>query len=153
MKALDQTFRDSDVNDASDPTSRACSDPKNPHFVDKAAAGFLMDKELRYLGEALENPKRPLSSSSAEQKYLTRFPLSTICSSAHVILIGGAMAYTFQRSQYRNRMLTGRDRIRVELAIGLERRHAIRTYGCFCRLITSLLPLLTIHRSPQRAGQ
>jgi len=70
------------------------------HFVKPAAAGFLMDKELRYLGQALENPTRPFVVILGGAKVSDKIPvIENLLKSADTILIGGAMAYTFLKSQ------------------------------------------------------
>src|SRR5262245_19662506 len=51
---------DAYVNDAFGTSHRAHASTEGvTHFISRAAAGFLMEKELRYLGRALENPDRP----------------------------------------------------------------------------------------------
>jgi len=66
----------------------------------KAVAGFLMEKELKYLGGALSNPARPfvciLGGAKVSDKIAVIEHLLTI---ADAILIGGAMAYTFLKTQ------------------------------------------------------
>jgi phosphoglycerate kinase len=66
----------------------------------KAVAGFLMEKELKYLGGALTNPGRPfvciLGGAKVSDKIAVIEHLLTV---ADAILIGGAMAYTFEKTQ------------------------------------------------------
>ena len=66
----------------------------------KAVAGFLMEKELKYLGGALINPGRPfvciLGGAKVSDKIAVIEHLLTV---ADAILIGGAMAYTFEKTQ------------------------------------------------------
>ena len=112
------------MNDAFGTAHRAHASTEGiTHFVDKAAAGFLMDKELRYLGEALENPKRPFVVILGGAKVSDKISvIDNLLKRADVILIGGAMAYTFLKG---HNIETGRSLVepdRVELAIGLERQ-------------------------------
>jgi phosphoglycerate kinase len=111
------------VNDAFGTAHRAHASTEGiTHFVEKAAAGFLMDKELRYLDEALENPKRPFIVILGGAKVSDKIPvIKNLLKRADVILIGGAMAYTFLRG---HNVETGRSLVepdRVELAASLER--------------------------------
>lgn len=92
---------DAYVNDAFGTAHRAHASTEGiTHFVKPAAAGFLMEKELRYLGKALENPGRPfvviLGGAKVSDKIAV---IENLLKSADTILIGGAMAYTFLRSQ------------------------------------------------------
>ncbi len=69
-------------------------------FVRKAAAGLLIEKELTYLGKAISSPERPfvviLGGSKVSDKIEVVENLMKI---ADVMLIGGAMAYTFLKAQ------------------------------------------------------
>ena len=89
------------VNDAFGTAHRAHASTEGiTHFVEKSAAGLLMQKELRYLGEALENPEQPfvvlLGGAKVSDKIAV---IENLLKSADHILIGGAMAYTFLKSQ------------------------------------------------------
>jgi phosphoglycerate kinase len=89
------------VNDAFGTAHRAHASTEGiTRYVDKAAAGFLMEKELRYLGQALENPDRPfvviLGGAKVSDKIAV---IENLLKSADAILVGGAMAYTFLKSQ------------------------------------------------------
>ncbi len=89
------------INDAFGTAHRAHASTEGiTHFVEKAAAGFLMEKELQYLGQALETPERPfvviLGGAKVSDKIAV---IENLLKSADSILIGGAMAYTFLKSQ------------------------------------------------------
>jgi phosphoglycerate kinase len=89
------------VNDAFGTAHRAHASTEGiTHYVEKSAAGFLMEKELKYLGKALENPDRPfvviLGGAKVSDKIAV---IANLLKSADVLLIGGAMAYTFLKSQ------------------------------------------------------
>jgi phosphoglycerate kinase len=93
------------------------------HHVEKSAAGFLMEKELKYLGKALENPERPfvviLGGAKVSDKIAV---IENLLKTADAILIGGAMAYTFLKSQG---VETGRSLVeddKLDLARDLLRR-------------------------------
>jgi phosphoglycerate kinase len=69
------------------------------HF-EKRAAGFLMERELDYLGKALENPKRPYVVVLGGAKIQDKVPvIENLIEKVGTVVIGGAMALTFLRSQ------------------------------------------------------
>jgi phosphoglycerate kinase len=69
-------------------------------FVEKAAAGLLMEKELTYLGKALSNPERPFVSILGGAKVSDKIEVvQNLMKLADAMLIGGAMAYTFLKSE------------------------------------------------------
>ena len=89
------------VNDAFGAAHRAHASTEGiTHFVEQSAAGLLMEKELQYLGKAIENPERPfvviLGGAKVSDKIAV---IENLLKSADSILIGGAMAYTFLKSQ------------------------------------------------------
>ncbi len=67
---------------------------------DNAVAGFLMDKELQYLGRAVADPKRPFVAIIGGAKVSGKLEvLTSLLEKVDVILIGGGMAYTFLKAQ------------------------------------------------------
>ncbi|CAF22963.1 phosphoglycerate kinase [Candidatus Protochlamydia amoebophila] len=69
-------------------------------FPNRAAAGLLLEKEISYLGCALTNPKRPFCAVLGGAKISTKFKvIEALQSKADVLLIGGAMAFTFFKSE------------------------------------------------------
>lgn len=69
-------------------------------FPGKAAMGFLIENELAYLGSALNNPKRPFCAILGGAKISTKFKvIESLIQKADILLIGGAMAYTFFKSE------------------------------------------------------
>jgi phosphoglycerate kinase len=68
-------------------------------FVKQAAAGRLMEKELTYLGNALTNPTRPFVAILGGAKVSDKIEvIENLMKIADVMLIGGAMAYTFLKA-------------------------------------------------------
>jgi phosphoglycerate kinase len=69
-------------------------------FVPKAAAGLLMDQELKYLGMVTTNPARPSVAILGGAKVSDKIEvISNLAKIVDKLLIGGAMAYTFLKSQ------------------------------------------------------
>ena len=69
-------------------------------FVQKSAAGLLMERELAYLGKALSNPERPFVAILGGAKVSDKIEVvENLMKVADAMLIGGGMAYTFLKSQ------------------------------------------------------
>lgn len=69
-------------------------------FVRQSAAGLLMEKELAYLGKAISNPDRPFVAVLGGAKVSDKIEVvQNLMKLADAMLIGGAMAYTFLKSQ------------------------------------------------------
>ena len=69
-------------------------------FVKQAAAGLLMEKELAYLGKAISNPDRPFVAILGGAKVSDKIEVvQNLMKLADAMLIGGAMAYTFFKSE------------------------------------------------------
>ena len=69
-------------------------------FVKQAAAGSLMEKELAYLGKALTNPARPFAAILGGAKVSDKIEVvENLMKIADAMLIGGGMAYTFEKAQ------------------------------------------------------
>jgi len=69
-------------------------------FVRQAAAGLLMEKELTYLGRAITNPARPFVAILGGAKVSDKIEVvENLMKIADAMLIGGGMAYTFEKAQ------------------------------------------------------
>ncbi len=89
------------VNDAFGTAHRAhASTAGMARFVAERAAGFLVQKELEYLGKALGDPARPFVAVVGGAKVSDKIKvLENLMAKADAVCIGGAMAYTFLEAQ------------------------------------------------------
>ena len=85
------------VNDAFGAAHRAhCSTVGVSSFVEEAAVGYLMGKELKYLGNAVEDPQRPFVTILGGAKVADKLNvIENLLNKADTLIIGGGMAYTF----------------------------------------------------------
>ncbi len=88
------------VNDAFGSAHRAhCSTEGVAHFL-PAVAGFLMEKEIKYLGEAIANPAKPFVAILGGAKISDKIGvIRNLLTKADYVLIGGGMANTFFKAQ------------------------------------------------------
>ena len=89
------------VNDAFGAAHRAHASVEGiTHHVGQAAAGLLMEQELRYLGHALEAPERPFIAILGGAKVSDKIEvIDNLLKKVDRLIIGGAMAYTFFKSR------------------------------------------------------
>ena len=89
------------VNDAFGSAHRAHASTEGiTHFVQKSAAGLLMEKELTYLGKALEAPARPFVAILGGAKVSDKIEvIDNLLGKVDALLIGGGMAYTFLKAK------------------------------------------------------
>jgi phosphoglycerate kinase len=89
------------VNDAFGAAHRAhASVEAITHYVKRAAAGLLMERELKYLGHALESPERPFVAILGGAKVSDKIEvIQNMLGRVNRLIIGGAMAYTFFKSR------------------------------------------------------
>jgi len=89
------------INDAFGAAHRAhASTAGLTKYVSQAAAGFLMQKEIEYISDAIENPRRPFVAILGGAKVSDKIGvIENIMKKADAIIIGGAMAYTFLKAQ------------------------------------------------------
>ena len=85
------------VNDAFGTAHRAhCSTVGVVSYVKEAVAGYLIGKELKYLGNAVETPVRPFVTILGGAKVDSKLPvIENLLNKADTLIIGGGMAYTF----------------------------------------------------------
>ena len=89
------------VNDAFGTAHRAhASTVGMTKFIQKSAAGLLMEKELEYLGRALHHPEHPFVAILGGAKVSDKIPvIQNLINKVDVLIIGGGMAYTFLKAQ------------------------------------------------------
>jgi len=94
------SYGDIFVNDAFGTAHRAHASTEGvTHFIKECAAGYLMEKELKYLSEAVLNPKKPLCAILGGSKISGKIDvLENLLGKADVILIGGGMMFTFYKA-------------------------------------------------------
>jgi phosphoglycerate kinase len=88
------------VNDAFGTAHRAhASTAGMTKFMQKAAAGLLMEKELEYLGRAMRHPEKPFVAILGGAKVSDKIPvIRSLMEKVDSLIIGGGMAYTFLRA-------------------------------------------------------
>ncbi len=89
------------VNDAFGTAHRAhCSNVGVTQYVDTAVVGYLMQKEIDFLGNAVENPVRPFVAILGGAKVADKLNvISNLLEKCDTLIIGGGMAYTFLKAQ------------------------------------------------------
>ncbi len=88
------------VNDAFGTAHRAhCSNVGVTQYVDTAVVGYLMQKEIDFLGNAVNNPVRPFVAILGGSKVSSKISvISNLLDKVDVLIIGGGMAYTFMKA-------------------------------------------------------
>ncbi len=89
------------VNDAFGTAHRAhCSNVGVTKFVKESAAGYLVEKEIKFLGDALNAPVKPFLAILGGAKVSDKINvIENLLGKVDAIIIGGAMAYTFLKAQ------------------------------------------------------
>lgn len=89
------------VNDAFGTAHRAHSSTEGvTKFLDTAVAGYLINKELKFLGEAVNNPERPFVAILGGAKVSDKINvINALLDKVDTLIIGGGMSYTFLKAQ------------------------------------------------------
>jgi phosphoglycerate kinase len=89
------------VNDAFGTAHRAhCSTVGVTKYIDTAVCGYLIQKELKFLGEAVNSPVRPFVAILGGSKVSDKIAvINNLLEKVDTIIIGGGMAYTFLKAQ------------------------------------------------------
>lgn len=88
------------VNDAFGTAHRAhCSNVGVTKYVDTAVVGYLMQKEIDFLGNAVNNPVRPFVAILGGSKVSSKISvINNLLDKVDTLIIGGGMAYTFEKA-------------------------------------------------------
>ena len=89
------------VNDAFGTAHRAhASTAGVAAFVKETAVGYLMEKEIQFLGNAVDDPVRPFAAILGGSKVSSKISvIDSLLEKVDILLIGGGMAYTFAKAQ------------------------------------------------------
>ena len=89
------------VNDAFGTAHRAhCSNVGVTKYVDTAVVGYLMQKEIDFLGNAVENPERPFVAILGGSKVSSKISvINNLLEKVDTLIIGGGMCFTFTKAQ------------------------------------------------------
>jgi len=108
------------VNDAFGTAHRAHASTEGVTHYLKAVSGFLLEKEIQYLGGAVENPTRPFMIILGGAKVSDKIGLiDNLLPKCDAIIIGGGMAYTFLKAQGKQIGNSKLEKDKVDLAKGL----------------------------------
>jgi phosphoglycerate kinase len=88
------------INDAFGTAHRAHASTEGvTHYFDQCAAGYLIEKELKFLGQAIEDPQRPLLAILGGAKISGKIDvIENLLNKVDSLIVGGGMAYTFFKS-------------------------------------------------------
>ncbi|MEK6942742.1 MAG: phosphoglycerate kinase [Nanoarchaeota archaeon] len=113
------------VNDAFGTCHRAHASTYGAAQYLQSAAGFLVEKELRIMGKAMENPERPFVGILGGVKISDKIKvIESLLSKVDKLLLGGAMIFTFYKAQGKNIGASKFD----ETGVGLAKR-LLKSYG------------------------
>ena len=89
------------VNDAFGTAHRAhCSTVGVTDYIDTAVAGYLIQKEIEFLGNAVDNPVRPFAAILGGSKVSSKISvINNLLDKVDTLIIGGGMAYTFMKAK------------------------------------------------------
>jgi phosphoglycerate kinase len=110
------------VNDAFGTAHRAHASTEGvTHYLSPCVAGYLIEKELQYLQNAIENPKKPLAAIVGGSKVSSKIGvIETLLDKVDKLLIGGGMIFTFYKARGLNVGKSLVEEDKLELARTLE---------------------------------
>ena len=110
------------VNDAFGTAHRAHASTEGvTHFLSPSVAGLLIEKELQFLQDAIENPQRPLAAIVGGSKVSSKITvIETLLDKVDKLLIGGGMIFTFYKARGLNVGTSLVEEDKLDLARALE---------------------------------
>jgi 3-phosphoglycerate kinase len=127
------------VNDAFGTAHRAHASTEGVTHYLPSVAGFLLEKEIEYLGKVVESPEQPLVTILGGAKVSDKIKMiDNMMDKVNCFLIGGGMAYTFLKAQGK---AVGKSKVeedKLDLARSILRKAAEKRSMWFCRWITGL---------------
>ena len=125
------------VNDAFGTAHRAhCSNVGVTKYVDTAVVGYLMQKEIDFLGNAVNNPERPFVAILGGAKVSSKISvINNLLDKVDTLIIGGGMSYTFSKAMggHIGTSLCEDDYLRVCIGHDEESRRKRRKTSSSCR--------------------
>ena len=114
------------VNDAFGTAHRAHASTEGvAHILNNNCVGFLMEKELQYLENAVEQPRRPFAAIVGGSKVSSKITvIESLLKKVNVLIIGGGMVFTFLRARGINTGSSMVEEDKIELAKELEKMAA-----------------------------
>ncbi|MEG3926421.1 MULTISPECIES: phosphoglycerate kinase [unclassified Microcoleus] len=112
------------VNDAFGTAHRAHASTEGvTKYLSPSVAGFLMEKELQYLGSAIDNPQRPLAAIIGGSKVSSKIGvIEKLLEKCDKLLLGGGMVFTFYKARGLNVGKSLVEEDKLELAKSLEEK-------------------------------
>lgn len=111
------------VNDAFGTAHRAHSSTAGIADYLPAVSGFLIEKEIRFLGDAMESPERPFVAIMGGAKVGDKIPvIENLMNKVDSLIIGGGMAYTFYKAMGYETGTSILDKDSVEIAAGIMKK-------------------------------
>lgn len=111
------------VNDAFGTAHRAHSSTAGIADYLPAVSGFLIEKEIRFLGDAMESPDRPFVAIMGGAKVGDKIPvIENLMNKVDSLIIGGGMAYTFYKAMGYETGTSILDRDSVDIASGIMKK-------------------------------
>ncbi len=108
------------VNDAFGTAHRAHASTEGVTHYLKAVAGFLLEKEIEYLGNTVQNPQRPFMVILGGAKVSDKIGvIENLLPKCDAIIIGGGMSYTFLKSQGKQIGNSKLEKEKLDLARGI----------------------------------
>ena len=130
------------VNDAFGTAHRAhCSTAGVAKFVKESAIGYLIEKEIQFLGNALDEPVRPLAAILGGSKVSSKISvIDRLLEKVDILIIGGGMAYTFIKAKGGKIGKSLSEDDYLEYAINMEKKAAEKNVKLLLPVDTVIAP-------------